>query len=359
MNPLLDRKDRSPMDLLGKHRPDMAPQPFVGSKEFRKIVILTIFALALTAAVMGKLLGPDATPRPETLERDPRLPAQAQILEPDKVDLLPFEGMADVAPISPEVKKDLPYLSALGALSRIPHEEIAKRADPQLTSAMLTRFPDRCRGAFVRVRGLLLEMWSYPEKLPTNPAGVQDVYIAFLIDWNTDDVVAVHFLEKPDFTPSIKEDLIRVEGVFYQVLTYKAVTSHERQAPVVLARRLTKLPPMKIEQRTGFAWTVALIAAGILALILAAGYYNRKKEQEFEQRMKGVKIKKTRDGAATPAADKAPAAPVESPAAGAAPDPTPASPPSGGPPPGQTPPGPAAPPAGDAAASSSPPSPGA
>ncbi len=311
------------MDLSGAAAPQRPP-PFLGSRDLMRLGLLSVFALGFAAVILGRILGPsEADARRDGAFGD-RTPANRAIAPPAGNAPVEFAGFEEVKDFT-GIEADRTFLQAVAIVAGLPDEEVARRIDPELTHPMLMKFPGACRTRFVQCEGLLARAYPFPSPLESRPGGIADVYEIYLADLATDEVWTVFFFEKPKARLEEAEDRIRIEGMFYKIYTYANEEGVPTHAPCLIARGIEVLPPTDFSGVNQFTGVVlGTLAASALA-VLAAWYYNARKEQEFDARLKAVRDRHGRAHAPTP-----PAAPE------AAPAPSPEAPPPADAPPAAT-----------------------
>lgn len=312
------------MSLLGQPQPgspsnpfgqNLTPTPFVQSREFRRMLVMGLFGLLFVGVIVGQLLGPSKSD-PQLDPRRHDLPENRPVVPPVQPSPTEFEGFQDVQDHTP-IEYNTPFFKALEIVAKLSPEETSKRVDKDLIFPMLMKFPAECRTRFVRIEGLLIKMYPFPDRMPTNPAGVEDVYEAYLADLASDEAYCVRFLERPTQVLTEETDRVVVEGLFYKIFTYKNIKNQDRSIPLLIARRLQYQPSPNVDTRSQFTWVVLGVTGTMLGIILGMGWWNARRDRVFLDRIKPARDRanKARNDAAKERLEAARAAKAASAAA--------------------------------------------
>jgi len=128
--------------------------------------------------------------------------------------------------------------------------------------------PDRWRGEFVRVRGVVGSLGAV--KLHGLDAGIEDVYRGFIAESDGSEMVAFDLVDPPpkvQVDSSVK-DVLDVEGVFYRTVAYESRTGELREVPYLVARTLQVYEP---HTRRPSTWVVVLEVGGVALVSIGAG----------------------------------------------------------------------------------------
>ncbi len=202
--------------------------------------------------------------------------ASSETTGPTVADV-PLElALRDVEDRTP-IEQDPPFNALLRHIVRTPPEAVRSAVRPQATLKALMTDPASHRGAAVRLRATV--MWVKTNKPMPNPAGVDLVYQAFLLDdaWMP---LIVYTVRKPPEIGRLKYDQWEVEGVFLKTVAYETQTGARRIAPLVMASFLN---PVKLDPtRSTRQLLYLVIAAAVLGLglLLAAFFTRRDRDDE-------------------------------------------------------------------------------
>jgi hypothetical protein len=226
-------------------RPFLQPppdEPFWRSKEFSRfagLAGLAIFALLLFAyfglrqaesARRDQEAASASWPPLSTEERAARLAAQGTL----------FEGALREAPVAQGFEQSSGYGKMLDSLKRIRPEQVAERAKLRLDWTSVTTDPDPWRGEYVRVRGIVADVWA--ERLESPVFEHKDVWRGMLTDADGDNGVVFDFLERPANADALRREAVDLEGIYYRNVAYTAENGTQRTAPWILAKNLSVVP---------------------------------------------------------------------------------------------------------------------
>ncbi len=203
-------------------------------------------------------------------------------------------ALRDVQDRTP-IEQDPPFNALLHHIVRTPPEAVRSAVRPQATLKALMTEPAAHRGAAVRLRATV--MWVKTNKPTPNPAGVDLVYQAFLLDdaWMP---LIVYSVQKPPVIGRLKYDQWEVEGVFLKTVAYETQTGTRRIAPLVMASFLN---PVKMDPtRSTRQLLYLVIAAAVLGLglLLAAFFTRRDRDDEtYAGKLKAARAAKAKDAA--------------------------------------------------------------
>ena len=246
-------------------------EPFWRSKEFTRfasIAGVAIFALLLFA-YFG--LRQDESARREedaakanwpplsTEERAARLAAQGTL----------FEGALREAPVAQGFEQSGGYQKMLDSLKRIRPEQVAERAQLTLDWTSLTTDPDPWRGDYMRMRGLVADIWA--ERLESPVFEHEDVWRGILTDAEGDNGVVFDFLERPPNAERLRREAVDIEGIFYRNVVYTAENGTQRTAPWLLAKNLNVVPAASESAYKATLADNTLLILALLAFAVLAG----------------------------------------------------------------------------------------
>jgi hypothetical protein len=240
----------------------------------------------------------------------------------------PFQGLLDAAvdgaPLESleTTRESDPYRTLMWNLKRYDAAEVSSLAETVDAKQLLAQ-PERYRGCFVRVTGLLIQP---PEmkRLSQNLAGYEYRWRGFLYD--EPNAIVFDLFEKPDHEFD-RNDYVVVEGIFLQLASYDARRGTEK-VPFIEAKSLKVFVGERTASLSQNPTTLLLAAAVIMALLPVVSYFiqsflQRKHEAELvaalekaRSRRPPVLSKKNRPAEAPPAA-QAPAPEVKSAPGGA------------------------------------------
>ncbi len=207
--------------------------------------------LVLLALVFLAARSPAAAPAVQEPAAEAR-PAQApDTVPPDAVPVgarlaTAFEGALMDSQNGQDFAETPGYRKLLESLSDFTPEQVAERARIYLDHASALREPDRWRGEFVRLRGLIISMEAI--RLRTPIRGAIDVFRGTITDANGEEGAVFDVLERPpEF--DYERDVVEVEGVFYRTVRFENKRGGFREAPWLIARNVRRLDTEKLERR--------------------------------------------------------------------------------------------------------------
>lgn len=258
-----------------------------------------------------------------------------------------FQGLLDGAKdgaaleVLDTTKPTDPYRTLMWNLKRYTVAEISS-ISVTVSAQDLLNAPAAWRGQPVRATGQLIKAPEL-QRLQKNEAGYEYRWRGFMVDPDDGNAIIFDVFEKPekDFD---RTDLVTVEGVFLQVVSYEA-RGGVKKVPFISGKSVR---PFVGERRETFAASPATLLLGaslLLASIPVIGYVvssflSRKHEAALVDALEKARQRRV----ATASAKKAEASTVASATGTAAPSPAPVAPPSApaAPPPTEATPGPAA-----------------
>jgi hypothetical protein len=179
------------------------------------------------------------------------------------------------------VKDQTPYFLAkplyhvVDLVRRTPQAVLREQADRTIPPEQLVVDPAGVRGTILRVQGGVIQTQRRSE--PPNIAGVENLYRCVLRT-NDGHWLWVYTLEEP--RGFRKYDLVRAYGVFLKLQRYVSVTREERDAPVIIAKRLI---PTRYEESADLSYMLLIIAfATIVGIGVAVVVENRRRRAVAE-----------------------------------------------------------------------------
>lgn len=255
-------------------RPFLQPppsEPFWRSKEFSRFAALAgvaIFALLLFAyfglrqseSARREQEASSATwPPLSTEERAARIAAQGTL----------FEGALREPPVAQGFEQSSGYAKMLDSLKRIRPEQVAERATLRLDWNSLATDPDPWRGEYMRVRGIVADIWA--ERLESPVFEHTDVWRGMLTDADGDEGVVFDFLERPANADALRREAVDLEGIFYRNVAYTAENGTQRTAPWLLAKNLSVVPAAAESAYKATLADNALLILAVLAFAVFGG----------------------------------------------------------------------------------------
>jgi len=134
-------------------------------------------------------------------------------------------------------------------------DQLAKAADDTLTAAELASHGEQHRGKVVRYTGTIIHLEKETEP---NPTGQCEFYTGFLL--NKNNYVCMFYVVEPPVNVKM-DDLVQLDGFFMKNYRYVSGESIEREASVIVGRRLV---PVRLD-----ASSVYLVIFGICGVALA------------------------------------------------------------------------------------------
>ena len=256
------------------------PVPVWGSRLFRWNLILCSLILSI-AAVWLLVIEPKATAkaREESLKSNAALkftPRDPGSKEPREVR---FDGMLDKTKddVAPEVR-DEPYRTLVKYLATVDPSRLAAQARNVDYKALMSQ-PEEIRGLTVRLNLMYWSAPSGPVRLDPPVGGVETVTRAYFAPsaLAANEVYIVDFVDPP---PDIqKERYVVLDAVFLRRVSYErqlpGKESVFHQAPLFVARGITKVEEERVPSAYRFRGLVVLLGVGLfgfLSLITIKGW---------------------------------------------------------------------------------------
>jgi hypothetical protein len=255
-------------------RPFLQPppsEPFWRSKEFARFASLAgIAILALLLFAYFGLRQSESVRRAEEAakanwppltseERAARIAAQGTL----------FEGALREPAVARGFEQTSGYGKMLDSLKRIRPEQVAERAKLRLDWSSLTTDPDPWRGEYVRVRGIVAEVWA--ERLESPVFEHKDVWRGMLTDADGDNGVVFDLLERPSNADALRREAVDLEGIYARNVAYTAENGTERTAPWILAKNLSVVPAAAESAYKASLADNTLLILALLAFAVLAG----------------------------------------------------------------------------------------
>lgn len=129
------------------------------------------------------------------------------------------------------------YGHVVRRLARMTDEEVRSRVDAGLEHGTILADPDRSRGAFVRVEGVIARIWT--EEVRIEGLEADRIYAGILFVRNRDPLL-FHTFERPAEFYYLKQDLVAMDGIVLKVVDYELSGGGRMRAPFIVGRRLLK-----------------------------------------------------------------------------------------------------------------------
>ncbi len=164
------------------------------------------------------------------------VPAQAEPTVPIEVRLSTyFEGALSDSQNGQPFSETSGYAKLLESVSAFTPEEFAARSKTYLDHAAVMRDPDRWRGEFVNLRGIIVGLEAV--RLRTPIRGATDAFRGLITTAAGTEGVWFDLLEPPPEL-NLQRDVVDVEGVFYRTVSYENKKGELKEAPWLIARTL-------------------------------------------------------------------------------------------------------------------------
>lgn len=204
------------------------PTPFWRSAEFARFSLLAFVALGLAGAFLYFQRAQEriATP-PATASANPALPATATLTPEQRAEreaflASAFEGALRDQADGARLQDTTGSRKLLEQISKFDAADFTARTQRTLEYAPVLADPDAWRGQFVRVSGVLGEIWA--EKLARPVVGRESIWRGQLLSGEEfSEPTLLEFVDRP-FPALTLHDLrhraVEVEGVFYRTGTF-------------------------------------------------------------------------------------------------------------------------------------------
>jgi hypothetical protein len=157
------------------------------------------------------------------------------------------------------------YLRALHELQQFSPADFSKRVRIDLDYAAAMTAPANWRGKVVRYRGLL--MFTRADKLhDAEIAGISDVYRAVIAATDGSDGVLID-LPEPISGVEARRDIVDVEGVFYETVSFENQKGKKTLIPYLLCRSVKVVDPKTLKKSFDSApnaFGIAIIAMALM-----------------------------------------------------------------------------------------------
>ena len=258
-----------------EHLRDAAPESFVGSTEFQRILWFAGLAafLALFALwVLGREQAASVENQPAAeAARPPPTPAE---LEARRNELYgAFEGALSDSANGDDFAETPGYLRLVTIVASFSPDEVHARVRRRVDYAKAIAEPDLWRGEFVTARGLM--SWMGAEKLSRPILGIHDVWRGVLTDPDPDapDGIVIDLVTDP---PPFEErsTVVDVEGVFYRTVKFENRRGEIKEAPYLIARNFRVVdtketrPASFLRDHTGATLIGMAVVFGLTRLLM-------------------------------------------------------------------------------------------
>ncbi|MBM4047835.1 MAG: hypothetical protein FJ279_22245 [Planctomycetes bacterium] len=234
----------------------------------RRLTLAALLALLWLSVASGQ---PAPGPPTEDVER----------VRKPLLDLSLLLTVQDQEPLEKE-----PFYYLLRRVREMTHEELDSLRDPAITFDSYVDTPDRCRGKVHQVMGTLFRL--QPTPLPAdNPTGLPTLYEGQIVDRDV-NMFSFYVLEEPG-NVRLKEDSVLLNGVFLKVIAYKARSGQFHASPLLIGKRLVKVPQQHPRGGTATGWAtvmwigLAAVVAAIAAVALMATVNARRQKPRAQR----------------------------------------------------------------------------
>lgn len=262
--------------------------PFWRSPEFTRFAMIALIALGGAAAFLYSQRIPDrgaATPSDGAATRGPSLPATASLTPEQKAEreaylATAFEGALRDQDDGAPLQDTTGYRKLLEHIAKYDAEDFSARTQRPYDHAAAVADPAAWRGQFVRVSGLLGEIWA--EKLSRPVAGRENSWRAQIGSGDEfSDQAILEFIDRP-FPEATLKDLrwsaVEVEGIFYRSASFDSefVDGKGRTieatwtVPWIFVRNIRLLDGSASPTRT-FLNDHPMLILGVLAFVIFGG----------------------------------------------------------------------------------------
>ena len=174
-----------------------------------------------------------------------------------------FEGALNDSKNGDDFKLTPGYLKLLETLIKYSPDDIQAKAQKDLVWADALHDPESWRGEFVRVRGIIGEMWGI--KLPRPVLGRTDVYRAQLSD--SEDGLVFDITERPT-QADLAREVVDIEGLFYRTVKFQTQSGAVIEQPYLLVRNIRVVPPAVETGMRAFLRDHTLAIVGVIAFVI-------------------------------------------------------------------------------------------
>jgi hypothetical protein len=173
-----------------------------------------------------------------------------------------------------------PLYYVVDLVRRTPQATLKAEADTSITPAQMEQDPAAIRGKVVRVQGGVIQTQRRAE--PPNIAGVDNLYRC-VIRTNEGRWLWVYTPEEPKGFK--RYDLVRAYGVFLKAQRYVSRKREERDAPVIIAKRLLRT---RYQESPGLGYMLLIIAVATIVAIAIAVAVESRRRREVAQRVQAL-----------------------------------------------------------------------
>lgn len=299
-------------DLRGRAflNPPKEP-PFWQSKPFQIFVVLAVLALAVPLVLLRDAGAPADGAGARTPEdpSTPALPKTADLTPEERADreaylATAFEGALRDQADGTELADTGGSRKLIEVVARYDPADFTARTQRTLDYASATADPDAWRGEFVRIYGVLGEVW--PEKLARPVLGRTTVWRAQLATGdNFTEPNLVQFLDRPMPELTLGDLRLRaaeIEGIFYRTGTFESEYENGKgqrveatwTIPWVFARNIRLIDEGQSPTRT-LLHDHPMLAFAVLAFVIFGGrllfswIHSRRRVQRRAQTAPGIR----------------------------------------------------------------------
>ena len=241
-------------------------------------------------------------------------PAETGVAHPsgDREALLAglFQGALLNTPDHQDFAETPGYRRLLYHVRSMPAADFSSRVTGWLDWSDAMAHPERWRGEFVKVRGVVASLEAV--RLHGTDAGIEDVWRGFLFEPDGSEPVVFDMVDEP---PEVRvytavKDTLDVEGVFYRVVKYEAVGTDgatvQREVPYLVARKVAKVqaaaPPQS--PRVVLLEVLAVVAISVIAALLLSRRAGRSRRAAPQAGIREMFEARLRESGSRPGEDK-------------------------------------------------------
>lgn len=207
-----------------------------------------------------------AAPEPPSAQQPDETPeAQAPDSVPIETRLATlFEGSLADSKNGEPFAETPGYAKLLSSLATYTPEDVQARASVDLDYAAVMLDPDRYRGEFVRVRGLIAYIEAH--RLDRPILGAVDVYRGVVTKADGSEGLWFDMLEPPPAV-DLEEDVVDIEGVFYRTVRYENRLGQEQEAPWLIVRNFRRPEPESLPRTRSSNPIMVVLIVAVLAYL--------------------------------------------------------------------------------------------
>ena len=181
-----------------------------------------------------------------------------------------FQGALRSAQDGADFAETPGYRRLLFHVRAMPPADFTSRVTGWLDWQDAVDHPERWRGEFVRVRGVVARLEAV--KLHGQDAGIEDVYRGFISETDGTEPVVFDCVDRPPdvHVSTAVKDTLDIEGVFYRTVQFDSRDGKVRDVPYLVARSLAiQESSAKLQPPLVVALEVIGVVAGSVAVGLA------------------------------------------------------------------------------------------